>query len=561
VTLDTSTVERLIQTGESLTVEFKSDRQQPLADREIYETVVCLANAQGGVLLIGVDDNGTVSGARPRHGSNTDPVLLQAAIFNNTVPPINTRISVHGVDAESVLAIEVDRYPEICATRDGRILRRVRGTRGPECQPFYPHEHTSRRSDLGLLDFSAQVVDGTTWSDFDPLELERLRQTIERRRGDGALLPLDDRQLVQALGLVETRGDSLVANVAGLLLLGREAVIRRVLPTHEIAFQVLDARGGVAVNDWFSGPLLRVLEAIEERFNVRSAEREVQIGLFRLPIPDYAPQAFREALNNAVLHRDFTRRDAVYVQLHPDHLVMANPGGFLEGISLENLLVHEPKPRNPRLAEAFRRIGLVETTGRGIVRIYLGQLWYGRPLPDYSQSDRNVVRLILRGGQGSLEFAAFVYQEDRAGRALDLDELLVLNYLQHERRVDTTIVGALTQRGEAYARSVLERLVERGLIQARGERRGRVYHLSASLYRRLGAPSGYVRTHGFDAIQQEAMVLQFVQAHGRITRQEAAELCNLDSDQASYLLRRLARSGKLALHGARRGAFYTAAGS
>ncbi|MBM3335836.1 AAA family ATPase, partial [Candidatus Sumerlaeota bacterium] len=385
---------------------------------------------------------------------------------------------------------------------------------------------------------------------------ERLRQTIERRRGNGALLELDDRQMAQALRLVETRADQLIPNVAGLLLLGRESALRRLIPTHEVAFQVLDAGGGVPANEWFHGPLLKTLEAIEERFKARNQEQEIQMGLVRLPVPDYAPEAFREAVNNALLHRDYTRRGAVHIQFHPDHIFLSNPGGFPEGITLDNLLVHEPKPRNPRLAEAFRRIGLVETTGRGIDKIYLGQLWYGRPLPDYAQSDREGVRLLLRGGRGSLEFAAFVYEQDKAGTPLGLDEMLVLNCLQHERRADVPTIGRLTQRGEAHARSVLERLVERGLVEARGEKRGRVYHFSASLYRRLGKPAGFVRAHGFDSIQQEAMVMEYLKAHGRIARREAAELCNLNGAQASWLLRTMAKEKKVRLKGSKRGAYY-----
>ena len=319
---------------------------------------------------------------------------------------------------------------------------------------------------------------------------------------------------------------------------------------------MLDARESVLVNEFFYAPLLKALEAVEPRFSVRNQEQEVQVGLIRLPIPDYAPESFREAVNNAVLHRDYTRRGGVHIQFNPDHLSIANPGGFIEGITLDNLLVHEPKPRNPRLADAFRRIGLVEKTGRGIDKIYLGQLWYGRSLPDYTLSDREGVRLVLRGGVASLEFAAFVYEQDKADTPLSLDELLTLNQLQHARRVDAPTIGRLTQRGEEHARAVLERLVDRGLIEPRGEGRGRVYHLSAALYRRLGEAAGYVRAHGFDPIRQAAMIMEYVAAHRRITRREAAELCSLGEDQASRLLRRLAAEGKLKLRGKGRGAFY-----
>ncbi len=88
-------------------------------------------------------------------------------------------------------------------------------------------------------------------------------------------------------------------------------------------------------------------------------------------------------------------------------------------------------------------------------------------------------------------------------------------------------------------------MVERGWIQARGDGKGRTWHLSAALYRVLDAPAGYVRVRGFEPLQQEQMILQFVDAHGHITRNQAADLCSLSPDQASRLLRRLAAEGKL----------------
>lgn len=184
------------------------------------------------------------------------------------------------------------------------------------------------------------------------------------------------------------------------------------------------------------------------------------------------------------------------------------PGGFSAGITIDNILVHEPKPRNPRLAGAFKRIGLIEQTGRGVDRIFMGQLRYGRSAPDYSRSDPNDVRVVLRGGNASLRFAAFVYEQDKAGRPLTLDELMVLNHLFFERRIDSESVGMVIQKGTSEGHAVLERLVERGLVGAKGERRGRVYHLAAALYAKIGNPSGYVRTRGFEPIQQEQMILQ-----------------------------------------------------
>jgi ATP-dependent DNA helicase RecG len=548
---DLSDLNNWIAQGEALDREYKSDQRRQFTDKEIYEEVVALANTDGGVLLIGVEDDGAVTGARHRHGTATEPFKVQAAIFNNTVPSINTRVSVISHPDGNVLAIEVDSYPEPCATASGKSLRRTINSEGkPQSVPFYPRDQRSRRVDLGLLDFSAQTLDSVSFSDLDPLEFERLRQTIVRLKGDRSLLQLKDDELAKALKLVETRGDQLLPSVSGLLLLGRESVIADVLPTHGVQFQVIDAQAQVKVNETFRGPLLRILEDVEKRFTARNNEQEVQVGMYRVPVPDYSPDGFREAVSNAVLHRDYTRLGDVYIQWHPDHMLITSPGGLVEGITLENLLVHEPKPRNPRLAEAMKRAGIVEGTARGIDRIYLGQLRYGRPAPDYSRSDASGVRVVLRGGSGSLEFAAFVFErESTDGRPLSVDDLLILNSLFHERRIDSEHAGQLIQKGTAEGRSVLERLHERGLVEARGERRGRIYHLSASVYRKFGKPEAYVRSHGIDPIRQEAMVLEYLEAHGRIERKHVMELCGLKGPQAGRLLTRMCERGKLKREG------------
>jgi ATP-dependent DNA helicase RecG len=555
--IDSDRLSGLIKSGEDLGIEFKSDRRL-ISDREIYEEVVAMANTSGGVLLIGVEDDGQVTGALPRHGETTDPLKLQSAIFNNTVPNINTRISLVSANAVLVIAIEVDPYPEPCATTEGKSLHRTTKANGkPQTVPFYPRDQRSRRVDLGLQDFSAQVMEGATFEKLDPLEFERLRQTVLRLHGDRSLIELSNEEIAKALRLVETKGDRLVPNVAGLLILGREEVFRSLLPTNEIYFQVFDDQENVRVNDGFRGPLLKVLGEIEERFRARNDEDEVSVGFFRVPIPDYSPEGFREAVNNAILHRDYSRLEAVYVQWHHDHILIANPGGFLPGITLENILVHEPKPRNQLLAEAFKRLGLIEQTGKGVDKIFMGQLRYGRPPPDYSRSDLESVRVVLLGGSASQQFAAFVFEEDRKGQRLGLDELMILNSIFFDRRINSEVAGRLIQKGPIAARRVLEELCEKGLLVAKGETKGRVYHLSAELYRRLGQPEAYVRAHGIDRARQEGLVMEYLEAHGRMTRKEVEILLGVTKSQARRILDRMRESGKVRAAGtAPRGTYY-----
>ena len=111
--------------------------------------------------------------------------------------------------------------------------------------------------------------------------------------------------------------------------------------------------------------------------------------------------------------------------------------------------------------------------------------------------------MILRGGPAYLYFCKWVVEQERAGLTLSLDALFILNELQYERRIDISRAVELTQKTEGDVRSTLENLVEYGIIEAKGEKKGRTYHLAANVYATFGEKAGYVRTRGFEPIQQE----------------------------------------------------------
>jgi ATP-dependent DNA helicase RecG len=167
------------------------------------------------------------------------------------------------------------------------------------------------------------------------------------------------------------------------------------------------------------------------------------------------------------------------------------------------------------------------------------------------------VVVILPGGEADVgTLQTIIEEEDRLKHLLPVDSLIALSLLRQERRVDTVRLARCIQKDEATARQVIERLVEAGLVEAHGVKKGRTYTLSPKVYQRMRQPADYVRQAGFDTIQQEQMVLQYVQSHARITRRDVSELCRISADQATYLLRKLTRDGKLELVGKGRGAYY-----
>ncbi len=548
-------IEELIAIGETLQVEFKRD----LNDSELVDAAVCLANGQGGTLLVGVTDDGMPVGARPRHGAVTDPRRIEALISNATRPSLEVRVECPSLNGQSLIRIDVPRSPMPVGTSMGRYLRRTLGGDGkPACLPFFVFEtlaHTITH------DPSTAVVSGARWQDLDPLEIERFRRLARESggRGDLALSSLSDEDLVRVLGGVDPTHANVGIRRLALLLFGRPEALHRLLPTHELAWQELHGRE-VRTNEISRLPLLRGFEWICDRFRARNRSVEL-VDLFRTEIPDYEESAFREAVANALTHRDYAALGAVHIQWTEEGIQVASPGGLPDGVKLDNILTTAPRPRNPALADAFKRAGIVERTGRGVDTIYFGQLRYGRPLPRYEVTSSSV-SVTLPGSDANKDFIRWLTTEGRAGREWSLQQLLILRAVSDLRSLSVEDAGRAIQSDPDRARSALGRLVDAGILDARGEGRGRSYHLSSAMYRVLGDRVGYVYARGFEPMQQEQMVLQYAQQHGQITRREAAALCRLSPDQASRLLRRLgAQTETLRLEGERRGARYVWVGS
>ena len=546
----------LIQQGETVAVEFKGEESGSLSDRDLVEAVVCLANRSGegfGWLLVGVEDDGRVSGARPRHeSSHIDPLRIQALVANRTRPSLSTRVEVAEVNGHEVLVVEVPAMRQPVGTADGRYLRRAIGGDGkPACVPFHFHEMQSQQGHHGLLDHSALPLDGVGIDALDPLEFDRYRRSIRenRTRGDEALLALSNVELARALGALESRGGEETVRVLGLLLFGQEEVLASALPTHEVAFQEISGTD-VLVNDFFRGPLLRVMEELSARFQARNREREMLVGMTRVGVADYAERSFREAIANALVHRDYTSLGAVHIQWRTDRLEVSNPGGFPAGVRLDNLLVTAPRPRNPLLADALKRAGLVERTGRGIDTIFYEQLRNGRAAPSYERSTETGVTLALAGGEPNLGLVRLVAEEGRSPMPLSLEDLLVLTALAREGRMTALNASAVLQREEVAAQDVLKRLEGRGLVSGQGARERHWYQLSEDAARRIGDGAGDQRRRVEPAGHGD-LVRRYVEEHGSISRTIAANLCDITYPQAYRLLNRLVSEAALRRVGTR----------
>jgi ATP-dependent DNA helicase RecG len=540
--------ERLIPTSESLTVEFKSDHKGPLGDKDLVLAAVCLANNQGGDLYLGVEDDGTVTGLHSSRDCNRE---LAAVIASRTNPPLPVSATHLEESGKELILFQVPPVQGTVFSSDGKALVRALDAKGkPTCRPMAGVDVLRRANQQREIDWSALPATGATMTDLNPAERDRLRAAVKRHKGEESLLELSDEEL--------DPGGAMVPTHTGLLLLGREASLKRCIPGHEVAFQVLQGTE-VRVNHFQRSPLLAVVEDLSQRLDPFVQEEELEVGMFRVPIPNLPTSCFREAFINALAHRDYTALAAVHVQWQlGDNLVISNPGGFVRGVSIFNLLTAPPRSRNPVLADALKRIGLAERTGRGVDRIFEGLLETGRTAPSYARSSDDDIVVELSTRPANLKLVALWqdYQQ-RRGQSLGLLSLLVLNLLHEQRKLTVEQLREQLQRDPTLVRRQVEQLLESGLVAGQGQGRGRAYTLSQRVYAAFDREDAYQHQAMLTPEEIDQRILDLAGRLKILRRRDVMEaLSGLDERQASYALQRLCKQGRLVPFGNGKGRHY-----
>lgn len=535
---------REIPAKETLTVEFKSDLKR-YPDAELIEEIVGMANTEGGTLFLGVEDDGTPTGL---HKDHRDAVGAAALVANKTVPSLSVRTEIFEINGVMIMSFEVPKSRAVVATSEGKILRRKLKVDGaPENIPMFPYEITTRLSDLSLLDFSAQPLASATMEDLDPNQMVRVKQTIQNNPdGDKNLLELPDEEIELALHFIVRNGEKYIPTITGMLMIGKEQSIQKLMPTVRADFQVLKG-SDVVINQSYTKPVVEVAEIFEEYLKPWNPEQEMEYGLFRVPVPEFSKRAFREGLMNAFAHRDYSMMGRIRVEINDEGLIISSPGGFIEGVNINNLISAEPHGRNQTLSDAMKRIGLAEKTGRGIDRIFEGSIEFGRPWPDYSESTSNRVVLFIARGKADLAFAKMIADEQNLkGRPLSISYLLVLSILKDERRMSLERIVETTHLGMSRTIVILEDMLEDGLIEEYGKGKSRSYTLSRRIYKQVGKEKEYVRQAGIDKVRYPEMILKLAREQkGIITKSDVAELLHIEEHQAYQYIVKLVKDGKL----------------
>lgn len=520
------------QTADDLESQFLDFKpwQGPKEDLKLAcEYAACFANAAGGVLVFGVADKVRGRAQAIQGARSYDLDLFRRGIFNGTTPSIDAEVEEIDVP-EGTGKVLVMRVPEggrkPYGTAAGLFKQRV----GKNCMPLDPVEFQRAQISSAALDWSGAPAAGIALHDLDPLQIERARQILRSKAPSSGLIDLPELEFLQ--GLEAVRGGQVTH--AGMLLFARRDVLARHCPQAQFHYVLHDSETSVARNDIDRLPLLEAVERIEQVFlGPLNPEKEIELGLFKLRIPQFPIEGVREAVLNALTHRDYLQPGEILVRHSVQELVVTSPGGFVDGITPENILRHEAVPRNRTLANALVKLRLVESSGISRKRIFRSALVYGKRRPEYTTDGHSVtLRIFNQGAHEAL--ARLVARLDAQGAEVGLDQLLVLDALRGQDFIDVGQAADVLQLPREDARRVLDAmcLPELGLIERRGHTLSATFHLAKGIAKELKGKASYTRTRGLNPVRYAEMVREYLNDHQTIRNAELRELLGL-GDSAS----------------------------
>ena len=297
--------------------------------------------------------------------------------------------------------------------------------------------------------------------------MDRLRQLLFEAGAD-ELSRLRDHQLLEALRLIAADGK---LTTAAVLLVAKEATIAEVVPAYGYSYQYRPSPGSEATQRIRGArPLLAAVEVLMEAIDTRTEVRPLNVaGGVQLRLVDYPPNAVRELLVNAMIHRGFDGQGSVDIEHSPERLLITSPGGLVAGVTPGNILTHPSTPRHRLLAEVVARCQLAERTGQGIDRAYREMLRAGKKPPQIEDLNSHV-RASLSGGIGNDAFIRFVRDlpPDLGG---DVDVLIALSLLRDAKSIDASKLAEAIQRSPVEAQEVLARLADGELALLEATRR------------------------------------------------------------------------------------------
>lgn len=518
-----------IRVPESEVIEFK----ESLSELESGGEAICgFANQNGGTLFFGIKNNGDVIGIQSVVESTLRDVSQY--IFDNCEPQKIISITKEDINSLAVIKVVVSKSTTPYHTFRKKPYIRI-GT-STKLMPQEEYQHRLIYFKSTNKDYSAITLPDFKISDLSPEAILELRKLlIQSGRYEVDIKSMSDEQLLKDLLLMQDGK----LTIAALILLASESTLSRALPYAEIRFGYRVSETEIRNQDTviFKGGYLLYYNKIWDKVQARNLLVSIPLGMRVVERRAFDEQSIREALNNAVIHRDYFLSESSFVMQYPSKITIKSPGGFPEGITIQNI-IYESKPRNKLLADILFKCEFVEQFGNGVNLMYKNQLALGKNPPDYKHSTDKRVVLGLDGNIQDIEFAKYVLKiAEGKNKILDDVELLVLHKIRNNEQIDSS--------------SITKELLELGLIERVGFSK---YILSKQYYTDMNQKVRYTKRKGLSKSKNKELILQYLIDFKSAAKADFAEMFKfeLSGKDISNLLEELKSENKVYFEGTRR---------
>ena len=531
--------------GENGNVSYDGGTRTKPAERRrcILGYVTALCNEGGGSLVIGMHDSypHKVSGTKQCEGKIGE---LESNIYRDT----NIRPTIYELyeDPDNkegrVLVIDVPGRPigTVFKFEDVALMRV-----GEELKPMSDEVYLKIIQEKEP-DFSQQICKEATIDDLDEHAIDILRHKYATKQKNNSFLTLPKEQILSDLDLITKEG---VTNAA-IILLGKKEILKKIFPQSAVMLEYRNTESQITFDNRtkYDDPFYIMIEKLWHDIDLRNGKFSVAEGPYIFDIPYFNEEVIREALNNAIAHRDYRRNSETVIKQYPQKLVITNAGGFPVGVTIENLLTVPSTPRNRLLADVLSKTGIVERSGQGIDKIFKNTLSEGKQQPDYSRSDKFHVELALSATITNRAFALFIDSEQQ--RLPEEQKLSVFEIM--------ALSAILNEKGNDVPKDIIQSLLDRGLIEKRGKTRGTYYILSRNYYEIAGDISEYTKKTEWNTAQAASVIIPHLAEFKKAKMKDFADLLSghLTRRQVRVLVDQLVDEDVLVKTGSGSGTYY-----
>ncbi len=444
--------------------------------------IVALANEGGGRLVFGVTDK------KPRIVRGTNAFKNTDKLEKSLYHKLKRRITVSklSVNGKRVLIIDIPSRPIGEALElEGQYLMRVRDA----LVPMSP-DKLKEINNEAVSDFSSKTLPNAVYDDLTPDAIKELRRLLTNsNRVEKDLTKQADKQMLQDLGLID--GDKIT--VAALVLLGSSVTLKKFIPNSEIRYGYKSNKKEIRNQESviYTNGYLSYYNKLWEKIDSRNLVLHIPQGLLVKEKKVFNEETVREAVNNAIIHRDYSEHEPIILIQSPYILNITSPGGLPHGVTLENI-ASTTKTRNKLIADVLYKCEFVEQFGNGVNLMIKNQLSLGKNPPNYSKTDKYRVILSLDGNIKDIEFAKYVLKvATKLEIFLNDTELLLLYDIREGKKVENN--------------KILEELSRAGIVEHLGSNK---FILSKRYYAAINRKGVYTRRRGLDKETNKELIIR-----------------------------------------------------